>query len=584
MSAAPQTAPQGPTEITPQLALLYHHIQHPPHPDPRSLAQLLLDLGLVLPEQLAPLCSQQDKGEATPATLNELQRKGLLSPEQKARVLALKFGMVMVHLDRLPIDPHISTLIPVETARHYPVMPVALWGDRLILATTDPTDQTMLRQLEFLTNHTIAPVLAASTDIEQAIARYYGSQDVDDVLRTTEAEAESRSNPETSALGYDQPTVRFVSNVLLDAVNSQASDIHFRPGEHEVELLFRLDGVLAPIRRIPRTLYPAVVSRIKIFSGMDISEKRLPQDGRARVEHHGQPVDLRVSVIPCVHGESVVIRLLDRNIGLRALNELGFHPDDETRFRRILSRNNGIVLITGPTGSGKSTTLYAALRALIAEPINIITVEDPVEYRIDGINQIQVNHETGYSFARALRNILRHDPDVIMIGEMRDRETSQIAVESALTGHLVLSSLHTNSAATAVTRLLEMGVEPYLLSTSLLAVVAQRLVRRNCPHCQEPETVEPMVREALHVGPDEVFHKGKGCDHCRQTGYKGRVAVYEMLELTPALRQMIQPGADAWAIEQQAIQDGMQPLTLRALDLARNRQTSLAEVFRVRLA
>lgn len=547
------------------------------------MQELILMLGSVKPEQLVPFANLFDEGDLSPSDLLEIQRKGLLTPDQTAQLLARKFGMVMVHLDRLPIDPQVLKLIPVETARQFRVMPVALWGKRLILATIDPTNQGMLHQLEFLTNQTVVPVLAATTDIDHAIARHYGSQDVDDVLRTTDPDSVPQTDREKTALGYDQPTVRFVSNILLDAINSQASDIHFRPAEQEVELLFRLDGVLAPIRRIPRALYPAVVSRIKIFSGMDISEKRLPQDGRARVVHHGEPVDMRVSVIPCVQGESVVIRLLDRNIGLRALNELGFHPDDEARFRRMLSRNNGIVLITGPTGSGKSTTLYAGLRALITQPINIITVEEPVEYRIDGINQIQVNHETGYSFARALRNILRHDPDVIMIGEMRDRETSQIAVESALTGHLVLSSLHTNSAATAVTRLLEMGVESYLLSTSLLAVVAQRLMRRNCTHCLQPEPVDALVRETLHVGADEVFYKGAGCDQCRQTGYKGRIAVYEMLEMTPALRRMVQPGADAWAIEQQATQEGMKPLTERALDLARTRQTSLAEVFRIRL-
>jgi type IV pilus assembly protein PilB len=384
-------------------------------------------------------------------------------------------------------------------------------------------------------------------------------------------------------LAEDKPTVRFVDSLLEDAIGRHASDIHLRPGEREVVVLFRIDGVLMEIRRIKPGNLAAIVSRIKIIGGMNIAERRLPQDGRHLVRLGDRTIDLRLSIMPTVYGESVVIRILDTRQSLKTLDQIGFSSEDAGRFRNLTSHNQGILLVTGPTGSGKSTTLYAALNGIKATGVNIITVEDPVEYQIDGIRQIQVKPQIGYTFARALRHILRHDPDVIMVGEIRDQETAIMATESALTGHLVLSTLHTNSAATTVTRLLEIGVAPYLLNASLLGVLAQRLVRRNCPECLEEEQVPDYVRTALGLEAQERFYVGRGCSHCHGKGFAGRVAAYELLEVTPALRALIQPAVAAQAIEAQAIADGMRPLTQSALALARDKRIALAEVYRVRL-
>jgi type IV pilus assembly protein PilB len=384
-------------------------------------------------------------------------------------------------------------------------------------------------------------------------------------------------------LAEEKPTVRFVDSLLEDAICRRASDIHLRPGKHDVAILFRIDGVLSEIRRIKPGNLAAIVSRIKIIGGMNIAERRLPQDGRHLVRMGERSIDLRLSIMPTVHGESVVIRILDTQQSMKNLSQIGFNDIDAERFRALTSHSQGIVLVTGPTGSGKSTTLYAALNGIKDSGVNVITVEDPVEYQIDGIRQIQVKPQIGYTFARALRHILRHDPDVIMVGEIRDQETAIMATESALTGHLVLSTLHTNSAATTVTRLLEIGIAPYLLNASLLGVLAQRLVRRNCPHCLEPEQVPEHVRRAFGLSADEVFYVGRGCEHCHGKGFAGRIAAYELLEVTPALRALIQPAVAAQAIEQQAIADGMRPLTQSALALARDRLISLGEVYRVRL-
>ncbi len=359
-------------------------------------------------------------------------------------------------------------------------------------------------------------------------------------------------------LAEEKPTVRFVDSLLEDAICRRASDIHLRPGKHDVAILFRIDGVLSEIRRIKPGNLAAIVSRIKIIGGMNIAERRLPQDGRHLVRMGERSIDLRLSIMPTVHGESVVIRILDTQQSMKNLSQIGFNDSDAERFRALTSHSQGIVLVTGPTGSGKSTTLYAALNGIKDSGVNVITVEDPVEYQIDGIRQIQVKPQIGYTFARALRHILRHDPDVIMVGEIRDQETAIMATESALTGHLVLSTLHTNSAATTVTR-------------------------RNCPHCLEAEQVPEHVRRAFGLSADEVFYAGRGCEHCHGKGFAGRIAAYELLEVTPALRALIQPAVAAQAIEQQVIADGMRPLTQSALALARDRLISLGEVYRVRL-
>jgi type IV pilus assembly protein PilB len=505
--------------------------------------------------------------------------------------LAYKLGLPFVALHSFDIDPEALSFFPRDLAAKFLFVPLFMHEGRLVVATSNPTDSDSLKMVEFMAKHSLELAVATSTDIQKAIDKHYGKHDNDEVFETletidstTDDAEEFNLIKEAEKLSKERPIVRMVQNTLMEAVRSKASDIHIRPGEKEVDLIFRIDGSLVNIRRFSKTIHTAVVSRIKIIGRMDISERRIPQDGRAIVMVNNHKVDLRISVMPTVNGESVVIRLLDTMVGLKSLDQLGFDERNHSLLKDMISKSYGVLLVTGPTGSGKSTTLYAAIEHIRKTNVNIITAEDPVEYHIAGIEQMQVNHKVGYTFARILRNILRHDPDVIMVGEIRDEETAKIAIESALTGHLVLSTLHTNSATVTLTRLLEMGVQPYLINDTLLGVLAQRLVRTNCAYCLQEEQVDAAVYEALNIGSGEKFYKGKGCEKCRNTGYKGRMAVYELLAMTPELRKMVSKGVGADFIEAKAIEEGMVPLTQNALKAAREQKTSLAEVYRVRLS
>ena len=562
------------------LSYLKHH--RPLSDCNHSLGMLLLESGALSFEQLQKALTYQhqhpDKGRLGQILID----LGMLSQERLSQTLAEQLGIPHVNLEQFELDTDCSRSLPESMARHYQVVPLLMDGERLIVATPDPTNQDLQHLLGFASGKTIETLQAGKNEVEQAINRMFACATVED-LPESESSITPLSVHQMKVLAEDKPTVRFVDSLLDEAISRRASDIHLRPGEHEVSVLLRIDGRLQEIRRIKHSHLPAIVSRIKIIGGMNIAEHRLPQDGRHMVRTPERSIDLRLSIMPTVHGESVVIRVLDTGQSMKSLEQIGFNEDDVTRFRRLISHNQGILLVTGPTGSGKSTTLYAALNDIKATGVNIITVEDPVEYQIDGIRQIQVKPHIGYTFARALRHILRHDPDVIMVGEIRDQETAMMATESALTGHLVLSTLHTNSAATTVTRLLEIGIAPYLLNASLLGVLAQRLVRRNCPECLQEEQVPDHVREAFGLDAEEHFYVGAGCPHCHNSGVSGRVAAYELLEVTPALRAMIQPSVSSQNIEQQAIADGMRPLTQSALQLAREKKVSLAEVYRVRL-
>lgn len=428
--------------------------------------------------------------------------------------------------------------------------------------------------------------VATGRGIREAIARCYDQVEdretvrklgLDPLATVADNEAEARR------LAREQPVVRLVHDLIADAVVRRASDIHLRPGEHATDVLYRIDDELVPVRSLMRALHPAAVSRIKVLGGMNLAEHRTPQDGRTSFTlDDGTRVDLRISILPTVFGESAVVRLLDSRQSLWDLDQLGLTEADRVRVEDVMARSHGMFLTTGPTGCGKSTTLYAMLLELRKQRINILTIEDPVEFHIADIQQMQVNRAAGFTFASAMRNFLRHDPDVIMVGEIRDRETAGIAVESALTGHLLLSTLHTNTAATTVTRLLDLGVEPYLLRASLLAVMSQRLVRLTCPHCREVEDVSAHMRETLGIHAAEVFYRGRGCVQCEGLGVYGRQAVYELLMMTPRLRELVVPGAEADTIHRVAMEEGMTPITQAAVILARSGAIALAEAWRVR--
>ena len=563
--------------------LRQHLKEHPSLTPPgMSLGNLLLECGVITPSQLEKALNHQHEHPELGRLGQVLLELKMISAERLGLTLAQQLGIAQVSLENFDIQPEYVKLVPESLARRYLVVPLMLDGERLIVASPDPTHCELLHLLGFVTGKPVEAVLANANEVEQAISRLYASATAHE-LPENEASEQSLSLHRIKQLAEDPPTVRFVDSLLEEAISRRASDIHLRPGEHDVVILLRIDGVLLEIRRVKHSNLSAIVSRIKIIGGMNIAERRLPQDGRHMVRQGERTIDLRLSIMPTVHGESVVIRILDTRQSLKTLDQIGFNGRDVERFRDLISHNQGIVLVTGPTGSGKSTTLYAALNGIKSSGVNIITVEDPVEYQIDGIRQIQVKPQIGYTFARALRHILRHDPDVIMVGEIRDQETAMMATESALTGHLVLSTLHTNSAATTITRLLEIGIAPYLLNASLLGVLAQRLVRRNCPHCLVEEEVSAHVRSTLGLSSDEPFYVGSGCEHCRNLGFAGRVAAYELLEVTPALRALIEPSVSAQSIEQQAIHDGMRPLTQSALQLARDKLIPLNEVYRVRL-
>ena len=493
---------------------------------------------------------------------------------------------VVLPADINPDEDAVALMRP-EQARTLRAVPLLTQGGLVAVAMENPTDVGTLHTLEFLSRFRVVPVLAAPHAIRDFIAQHYDRVEDAAIARSLgldpNASTHEASEHEVERLSREVPVVRIVNGFIAEAVRRRASDIHIRPSPYGADLLFRIDDELVPVRRFLRALVPAIVSRVKVLASMNLAEHRRPQDGRASFSlADGRAVDLRMSVLPAVFGESVVIRILDTVESLRALDQIGLGDADAALIDDLMNRSHGMFLTTGPTGCGKSTTLYAMLLEMRKQRVNILTIEDPVEFHIEDIQQMQVNRAAGFTFAGALRNFLRHDPDVIMVGEIRDRETADIAVESALTGHLVLSTLHTNTAATSITRMLELGVESYLLRASLLAVMAQRLVRLNCRHCLDEEAVDPRVREQLGVAADETFKAGRGCRHCDGLGVFKRAAVYELLEVTPEIRQLIVPGAEADRIHQQALQQGMIPITEAAVAMARRGEISLTEAYRVR--
>lgn len=554
-------------------------------PDLR-LGEILIDEKLVSREQLneALIRQRHSKGKHLGQILIEME---LVTQQEVNAALARKLGIPFVNLQGFDLSAHMLSRVPADLAIQYNVVPLGEMNGKLIVAMENPLDQATVNALRFNTNANIEAVMAPGKDIRHLLQKFYSKLEESEAIEDLQLDPVS-SEAADSVYAIEQeaqrkPIVRLVNAILVQGVTRGASDINIRPEKDRVNVYYRIDGQIHYARTMSRSLLPALVSRIKITAQMDIAERRLPQDGHARLAWGNKTIDLRISVVPTVKGESVVIRILDKEAGLRPLETLGLQEREYNLVRRLIARPHGLFLVTGPTGSGKSTTLYAILNEVKKRDVHLLTVEDPVEYDMDGVEQVQISVVKGYTFAQALRQFLRHDPDVIMVGEIRDTETAQIANKAALTGHLVFSTLHTNDAASTVTRLVDMGIENYLLSSTLLGVMAQRLVRVNCPQCLSEEKIEPYIRQALKLRPEDKFYRGKGCEACNQSGYRGRMTVCELLAVTPEIAQLINDHAPTQRIHEAAIASGMTPLGENALALARTGKTSIEEVFGVQL-
>jgi general secretion pathway protein E len=532
---------------------------------------------LVSNEALARAQSvQRDSGERVDAVVTRL---GLVTEDVLATALARSVGMPLVSATEFPAE-RVGPVLSVDFLRDMRCLPIALDDSGLTIALASPFDDFVLPAMRFATGLSARPVVARASDIDSAIERLYAAPAEDDADDGADANDLERLRDLVS----DAPVIRAVNRLIAQAVDAHASDIHIEPTEDRLAVRFRIDGMLRDMPALPAAMRAPLVSRIKIMANLNIAERRLPQDGRMRVTVRGHEIDLRVATSPSIQGETVVMRILDRGHLSLDLASLGFDGPLEQNLRRCIAKPHGIMLVTGPTGSGKTTTLYALLSELNRQDSKLLTIEDPIEYRLQGIIQAQVNTGIGFTFSSALRSFLRQDPDVIMVGEIRDGETAQIAVQAALTGHLILSTLHTNTAAGSVTRLIDMGTEPFLLASVLNGVLAQRLVRRLCPHCRTPYRPGPHVaahfERARQPVPEVLYHPG-GCDACSGEGYVGRMAVFELLVVTPDIERLILTGADTRTIADRAVEDGMLNLTADGLAKAARGLTSLEEVLRV---
>jgi type IV pilus assembly protein PilB len=569
-----------------------------------KLGELLIRENLITQAQLEQALEHQKKqGCRLGSSVAQL---GFLTSEQITTVLSRQYGIPCINLQYFEADPSVTRLIPMETALKYQVVPLSRVGSSLTLAMVDPANVYAMDDIKFMTGFNIEPVVASEMSIAEAIKKNYGSIEEHDRKKEIEAlvsfiddgqsssvelEGEDESALSLAALekaAEEVPVVRLVNYIMTDAVERGASDIHLEPYEKEYRVRYRVDGVLQNVMQPPVKLRDAMISRIKIMAKLDISEKRLPQDGRIMIrmlyKNRKKQLDFRVSVLPTLHGEKIVMRLLDKENLRLDMTRLGFEEEPLERFQRAIFKPYGMVLVTGPTGSGKTNTLYSSLAQLNKPEINIITAEDPVEFQLTGINQVQMKDQIGLNFAAALRAFLRQDPNIIMVGEIRDFETAEIAIKAALTGHLVLSTLHTNDAPSTISRLMNMGIEPFLVATSVHLICAQRLTRRNCQHCKVEEKTRLQVLVDAGFTPEEAkslkVYRGEGCQKCNNRGYKGRVGLYEVLEVTDELRELILVGASALELRKKAIEQGM--ITLRRSGLMKVAEgvTTLQEVIR----
>ena len=528
----------------------------------------------------------------------QITKLGFLEESELSDFVAKQYGVPGIDLDEFEVDPAVIQLIPEEVSVKHTVLPVNRAGSTLILATADPSNIFAIDDIKFLTGYNVEVVVASEEAIRRAIDRYYDqTSSLDDVMADFDdsdlqviQDADDLDISELARESEDAPVVKLVNLILTDAIKKLASDIHIEPYEKEYRVRYRIDGVLYEVMKPPMKLKNAITSRIKIMSELDIAERRLPQDGRIKLKlGRGKEMDYRVSVLPTLFGEKTVLRLLDKSTLQLDMTKLGFESEQLEIFKNSIHQPYGMVLVTGPTGSGKTTTLYSALSELNKTSENISTAEDPVEFNLTGINQVQMHEDIGLSFASALRSFLRQDPDIIMVGEVRDFETAEIAVKAALTGHMVLSTLHTNDAPSTINRLLNMGIEPFLVSSSVNCIVAQRLARRVCEECKEPDA-ETRVEELVRAGMEEskakdiTPYRGRGCRNCSETGFKGRIALYEVMPIGEELKEFVLNGASATELKREAIRLGMLTLRQSALHKLAEGVTSMSEVFRVSAA
>jgi type IV pilus assembly protein PilB len=552
----------------------------------KRLGDLLVDTGTITPDQLEIALEKQKK---TGLKLGEtLVDEGVISEDQIAAAISNQLNIEIVDLQNINIDKNVATLIPVNILKKYTMIPFAFSKDNknvLRVAMENPLDTYAQEDISIITNYQVEPVIATTRSIMLAIDKYYGHSEMKNALNqyAKEKKLEVEINEHEEVEVNSSPIVKLVKEMIDQAVRQRASDIHIEPMEEYIRIRYRIDGVLQKKATYNVSVLPAIIARIKIIGGMDISEKRKPQDGRITQVVDRVEYDIRVSILPTVFGEKVVMRLTAKMALTREKSQLGLKPYELEQFDYILKNPHGILLVTGPTGSGKSTTLYTALSELNTNEVNIITVEDPVEANIDGINQVQVNTKADLTFAAALRSILRQDPDIIMIGEIRDTETAAIAVQASITGHLVVSTLHTNSAASSITRLEDMGIESYLIADSVIGIIAQRLVRRLCPVCKKPKQANEEEKKFLGIAPDKdaVIYEPCGCPKCDNTGFKGRIGVYEIMRMTPTLRSIISQRQDAETIKEQAMKEGMRTLRMSGSEYVIDGTTSYAEALRI---
>ncbi|CAM3109792.1 ATPase, T2SS/T4P/T4SS family [Filibacter tadaridae] len=544
----------------------------------KRIGDLLVDAEAITREQLQTALNEKMNEEKIG---DYLIRVNLLTEQQMIEVLEFQLGVPHVHLNQIPIEPEVLKLIPEELAKRASVMPISRERNKLFVAMADPMDYFAIEEIRLTTGYHVEPRISSKSDIYRTITKYYDlQQSMEDAM--SDVTLQEVAN-DAELLDEESPIVRLVNQIIANGVAQNASDIHFDPQENEMRIRYRVDGVLRTERAIPKHMQSIIIARVKILGNLNITENRVPQDGRIKTVINLRAVDIRLSSLPTVFGEKMVMRILDMGSALNSIEKLNFSENNLGLFKKMITSPNGIVLVTGPTGSGKSSTLYAGLSTLNTEGVNIITVEDPVEYQLEGVNQIQVRDDVGLTFASGLRSILRQDPDIVMIGEIRDLETAQIAVRASLTGHLVLSTLHTNSAVESLARLSDMGVEPFLLSSSLVGIVSQRLVRKVCRDCGQAYTPDEATRSIFHkYGMDVTeLRKGHGCPSCNGTGYKGRIAIHEVLPISKEIKTIMMTAMNSDAIRSQMEKDGIHLMVEDGLLKVKQGITTLEEVLRV---